>query len=248
MAARRAMALMPVARSGEKRDGIAACGGDFARVQHQSRPLAGHRGRGADHDVGLGAIVAKRFGPPAPSRSSDRPAARHSPVRRSDRSRGPPHRANRAVAVAQQPARGGITVLRRTRKMQQPIRSRASRWSAHRAPPAYRAGARSAPAQCPASTGSKPQPAPAAPPDRQPQSAQRDQHQRRQAERPAPASPRPAGRRQSGPSPASRRCPSPADAAAHAPARTASPRRSSAAAGITTKPITGMASRLPSTA
>ena len=172
---------------------------------------------------------------------------RRSPIRRSGRRSAHRIAPVAAVAVALQPARGGVMVLGRTREIAAARPLRAARWSARRARPADRVCGAISAKTMPASIGSKPQPAPAPPPDRKPQAAQRDQHQRRQRKGGRRRSPRPAGRRQSGPrqhhidAPAQqlqRRSSSPNGIAATL----------SAAAGMTTKPITGMASRLPSTA
>ena len=160
------------------------------------------------------AIFRQRFGPqrhgdqpvravaphsPAPSQSAD---ARHA----SSMSRASPSRCSQS--------RAAIIVLGRAQKIQPAVGAAHGDGAAHRAPPAYRARRATSASTMPSSNRQQAPPAPAAPPDRQPQSAQRHQHQRADAARPAPASPRPAGPKPSGPSPASHRCPSPADAAA----------------------------------
>ena len=110
------------------------------------------------------------------------------------------------IAVALQPARGGIIVLRRAQEMQQAVGP--SHRDSARIAGDQQIGPRCRQRQHDAGQHRrKAPPAPASPPDRQPQSAQRHQHQRRTRKGRRRRSPRPADPKPSVPPPASRRCP-----------------------------------------
>ena len=194
-----------------------------------------------------GAIFAERFGPQATSRSAVRPGARRSPNRRSGWRVRPPPRANRGGRHrAAASARRHICPWAAAENAGD-HRALAKRSCAHRARSEDRDVAPSAPASCPPGPARDPTSASAAARSLATSRPARSAPARTSG-RPASPSPRPAAPETKRPSASMTPIPQPITCSGPCSSPNGIIATPAAADGITTKPITGMARRLPSTA